>query len=286
MPTNSDITQTSTGSVTLSPIAQAVAVGVADDSPIASADGIFTVAPVPTSGGNDTLIIDSGTDVSVTIGGAGGTDDSIDVVTGAGTGGNDTITVVTVGNNGAGPAPLTASVVSFIDDGVDGGVGGSPSSGGNDTITLDDGPASGPGDVISGNDSFIPLEPGDGTVIEVLNGSNGAFGGVVLGSGGGAEGGDPVSADIREAPIIIVDRPIDNGGGNPLIGAPLPPVLDPDDLLDAGLGTVEISLPPAALVPAAADVPPPVLDNGLTMIAQAAPAGGSDDSLAILATSA
>jgi hypothetical protein len=283
MPTNSDSNQASTGSITLSPIAQAAVVGVADDdSTIASA------------GGNDTISIDSGSDLSVTVEAAGSDADNIDAVT---VGGNDTITVVTVNNSGSGSTPLTTTVAPAI--GIDdSGVYGNASSGGNDTITIDDGPASGPADVIPGDGSFIPLEPGDGPV-DTLNDSNGTLGLSVLGPGGGADGGDPVSADIREAPIINRDPPIDDGRGNPpvgngggfelvpvRIGAPLPPVLDPDDLLDAGLGTVEISLPPAALVPAAADVPPPVLDNGLTMIAQAPPAAGSDDSLTILAATA
>ncbi len=290
MPTNSDSNQTSTGSVTPSPIAQAVAVGIADDvSTIASADDALTVTPVPTSGGNDTISIDSVSDLSVTVVAAGSDTDSIDVVT---VGGDDIITIINSG--GSDLAPLTISVAPFIDDGAEGGIGGNPSSGGNDTITLDDGPGAGT-DVIPGDGSFIPLEPGDTGFID---GSNGTLGLSVLGPGGGADGGDPVSADIREAPIIIVDRPIDDGRGNPpvgngggfelvpiRIGAPLPP-LDPDDLLDAGLGTVEVSLPPAVLVPPVVDVPPPVLDNGLTMIAQAVPAAGSDDSLTILAATA
>jgi hypothetical protein len=298
MPTNSDSNQTSTGSVMLSPSAQAVVVGIADDdSTIASADGALTIAPVATSGGNDTISIDSASDLSVTVVRAGSdidSIDSIDVVIVGGAGGNDTITVVTVDNSGSGLAPLTISVAPFIDDGAEGGAGGSPSSGGNDTITLDDGPGAGT-DIVPGDGSFIPLEPGDTGFID---GSNGTLGMSVLGPTGGADGGDPVSADIREAPIIIVDPPIDDGRGNPpidngggfelvpvRIGAPLPP-LDPDDLLDAGLGTVEVSLPPAALVPPVVNVPPPVLDNGLTMIAQAVPAAGSDDSLTILAATA
>ena len=182
------------------------------------------------------------------------------------------------------------------------GGGSTPSSGGNDTITLDGGPFLGTTVVpFEGSDALsvtVVGVPGRSDVITASSGSVDDFtpvaiGGVsnpidggndtiTIGSTFGSNDALSVTVGddgIREAPLIIVDRPIDLGGG------PLPPpASDPDD--DLELGTVEVSLPPGPPALPGVDAPPAVLDNGLTMIAQSAPAAAGDDAAAIIAATA
>jgi hypothetical protein len=255
-------------------------------------DGAEAGLSNPSSGGNDTITIDGGPSGSDFIPIPGDGNDSITVFSSGGDvqSGSPFVT-------GSGLAPFSTSAVPFIDDGAEADVGSTLSSGGNDTITIDGGGVS----VTAGSvDDFIPITGG---VSNPIDGGNDT---ITIGSTFGSNDALSVTVGddgIREAPLIIVDRPIDLGGG-PLpppmpdpddidiglapvrIGAPQPPVLDPDDLFDLELGTVEISLPPGPPKLPGVDAPPPVLDNGLTMIAQAAPATGDDDAVAIIAATA